>query len=821
MDRATSLLIAILLIAMPATSLAEEPAPGQNTPGQDAPEPDASAGPKIEVNLGNALDALSGPQPQALPTPGESMQELRERYRKLTRQRKEQDKTIWSEERLAQAYEETFVKLWDDLRLSGHKPGVFSAFEFGQITLGQPGEPQPLIEGVAKSSLDHDAQALNHAQWGELVDRVFDAGYRVAQSEWHHATFSTDAQGRRVSTFNITIDLTHADTDRRMSVTGPIHIVWTDRLNTDGKHLPESIDATGLSLLSRTGEPIFQQTDLGKVPFGVGHDDILAHDLDGDGRIDLVYPNGNEVFFNRGDGQFSRRKLVEHPVKLISEAVLADFTGDGSVDYLVAGTNYAGKDSPSRYGLFLYQRDRNGQFNTPATIAIDPKQLPLVLPSGMAVGDIDADGDLDVWASQYKAAYAGGNFPTPYYDANDGYPGYLLINQGDGTFDDATAGSGLEEKRFRRAFRSSFVDLDDDGDLDLLVVSDFAGADLFYNDGSGTFTDVTNSAMDVPTNFGMGLTFDDFDSDGALDFYVTGMASTTARRLSQMGLEHPDLADHNDQRLVVAYGNRMYLGQSAGQFVEPGFRDQVARSGWSWGVASADFNNDGHPDIYIANGNKSGLSAKDYCTRFWCHDIYSGDSKEDPAQFNVFADELKDFSDAGLSWNGFEHNHLFLSRAGRGFTNAAFMMDVALEQDSRAVVAHDFDNDGRVDLLVMTRNSLTDAASYKLHLLRNQADQTDRHWVGVRLTGAPGISPLGAKVTVTTAIGVRTNTALSGDSYSAQHAPILPFGLGSTTSIDKIDIRWPNGQVTTLDAPTVDAYHNVSPAGARHTEVLP
>jgi len=811
MDRATSLLTGLLLTVSPMLCLADEADTAK----------DAPAKPKIEINLGHALDSLEGEQPPDLSASGESVEQLRERYRKLAREREEQDKTIWSEERLAQEYEETFVTLWDDLRLSGHKPGDFIAFEFDQLTIGMPGEAQDLVEGVSRSTLDQQPKTLNHTQWQTLINDLFNAGYRVTQSEWHHATFSANDQNQRISTFNITIDLTHAESNQRLTVTGPIHIVWTESFNADSHHKPGLIDATHLKLLTRTGEPIFKVTDLGKVPFGVGHDDILAHDLNGDGLIDLVYPNSNELFVNRGNGRFVREKLCEFPIRVIAEAVLADFTGDGEADYLVAGTNYAGTDAPKQYGLFLFEGDAQGGFSKPASIAIKPSEMPLALPSAMAVGDIDADGDLDVWASQYKAAYSGGNFPTPYYDANDGYPGYLLANNGDGAFTDATDGSGLADKRFRRAFRASFVDLDDDADLDLLVVSDFAGADLFYNDGSGVFTDVTTSALDIPTNFGMGLTFDDFDNDGALDFYVTGMASTTARRLSKMGLNHPELEEHNDQRLIVAYGNRMYLGQSAGRFIEPDFRDQVARSGWSWGVASADFNNDGHSDIYIANGNKSGLSAKDYCTRFWCHDIYSGDSGEDAAQFKVFADELGDFSDAGLSWNGFEHNHLFLSRDGQGFTNAGFMMDVALEQDSRAVLAHDFDNDGRVDLLVTTRNSLNDGSNYKLHLLMNRADQTDRHWVGVRLTGAPGVSPLGAKVTVTTRNGVKTNAAVSGDSYSAQHAPILHFGLGDIETIEKIVVRWPDGKVTTLDAPAVDLYHDVTPDGTSHAEVQP
>jgi hypothetical protein len=813
MDRATSLLIATLLAAAPAVGRAEEP-----TTEQDAP-----AAPKIEVNLGNALDALSGTDADSAPADptDPAVQAARQRYLDLRKEREAQDETIWAEERLAQEFEETFVKLWDDLRIQGHRPEDFAGFEFSQIKLGNPGEDKPVVEGVTETTLNADERTLARAQWSELVKQISVAGYRAVQSEWHHATFGKDEQGRRISTLNITIDLTHDETDRRLTITGPIHITWTDGYNSHGKHRPGTIDATRLRLLSRTGEPMFSQNDLGRFPFAVGYDDIVAHDLDADGLIDLVYPNSNEWLRNRGNGNFTRKPLCDYPVKVIAEAVIADFTGDGVVDYLVAGSNRKAQGVPASYGLFLFERDAGGRFRKPASVAIAPDAAPLTLPSVMAVGDIDADGDLDVWMAQYKAAYAGGNFPTPYYDANDGYPGYLLLNNGDGTFAEATEGSGLAEKRFRRAFRASFADLDDDGDLDLLVVSDFAGADLFYNDGTGNFTDVTDSAMDVPTNFGMGLTFDDFDSDGRLDFYVTGMASTTARRLAHMGLGNPEMQGHNDQRLIVAYGNRMYLGRSAGRFVEPDFRDEVARSGWSWGVASADFNNDSHPDLYIANGNKSGKSAKDYCTRFWCHDIYSGDSEEDSAQFQVFIDELGDFSKAGLSWNGFEHNHLFMSRGGAGYANTAFLMGVALERDSRAVLAHDFDNDGKMDLVVMSRNSLDDAQRYKFHLLHNRAELDGRHWVGVRLAGKPGVSPIGAKVTVVTADGPRTNASVLGDSYSAMHAPVLHFGLGRTDTIQKIDVRWPNGETTTIDTPAIDTYHDVAPGGVSHAEVQP
>ena len=71
--------------------------------------------------------------------------------------------------------------------------------------------------------------------------------------------------------------------------------------------------------------------------------------------------------------------------------------------------------------------------------------------------------------------------PTPYYDANDGHPSYLLVNDGTGRFENATAPAGLARKSHRRVIAASLVDLDDDGDLDLVTVNDFSGVDLFYN----------------------------------------------------------------------------------------------------------------------------------------------------------------------------------------------------------------------------------------------------------------------------------------------------------------------------------------------------
>src|SRR5262249_53462454 len=149
------------------------------------------------------------------------------------------------------------------------------------------------------------------------------------------------------------------------------------------------------------------------------------------------------------------------------------------------------------------------------------------------------DGDLDVFLGQYKNPTIGQILHPHYYNANDGYPAFLLRNDGHGIFSDATVSAGLEKNRWRRTFSASFADLDNHGNLDLAVVSDFAGLDLYRNDGQGHFTDVTRDWVAEPHAFGMGHALADFNADGRLDLLIIGMNSPTADRLEGLGLIRP------------------------------------------------------------------------------------------------------------------------------------------------------------------------------------------------------------------------------------------------------------------------------------------
>jgi len=129
-------------------------------------------------------------------------------------------------------------------------------------------------------------------------------------------------------------------------------------------------------------------------------------------------------------------------------------------------------------------------------------------------------------------------------------------------------------------------------------------------------------------------------------------------------------------------------------FEQPPFNDQVARTGWSWGCTAFDFDNDADKDIYVANGHQSGKSAQDYCTTFWCHDIYTGDSQNDSSVEQLFSTSMAKLINREISWNGFEHNALLINRKEKGFFEAGFLMGIAFEGDGRVVLSDDFNNDG-------------------------------------------------------------------------------------------------------------------------------
>ena len=720
----------------------------------------------------------------------------------LANEQQRLDQTVFRHEIDAQAYESAFVALWDRLR-STEPFSVLRQFPFIRLDLPAAAiwTAQPLgVPGIRQSRLDGEPTPLNHTTFVAQLNQFEEAGWKILQTEWHHSKFkpATDKEAPQ-SIVSFEIHAANLNAKRRLIVKGQLEVTWTAKKTRSGLRIPGTIVVKDTTLTDRTGAPAFtellqidpKQVDAKLYP---RVSPLIVYDLNGDGPSEIVLAGCNLIYRNQGNGQFNQERWLEHPIAPLGDAgILSDFNGDGYVDFISTGK----EDGLLR----LWTGETGGQFNAKPIICFD---RPYENPHTMTAGDLDLDGDLDLFIGQWKQPYLRGSMPTPYYNANDGYPDTLLLNNGSGRFTDGTEAAGLLAKRNRRTYSASFADLDGDQDLDLLTVCDFSGIDLYRNEGRGVFSDVTDQWVQQRHGFGMAHTVNDLDGDGTLDIYMVGMSSTTARRLDGLGLGREGFKKIDDMRAPMTYGNRLMLGSQKG-FHQPNVNDDVARTGWSWGCGSADFDNDGDMDLYIANGHLSGNSALDYCTRFWCHDVYTGTSKPNATLDTFFSGTLQGLG-SQYSWNGFEHNHLFLNRGNTSYLNTAFLLGTAFEFDARSVVLADIDLDGRPDLLVVQYDA--QERQQRLFVMRNQIE-TNGHWIGVHVPDRPDLPANGVTVQLHTDDRSELRALVTGDSFTAQHPATTHFGLGENQVVKKIVIRWPSGKTLTLKQPAIDQYHQI------------
>lgn len=744
----------------------------------------------------SALAQIAAPSDQEL-------LENKDEAMSLINTRRKLDQLIWGPEVLAQQYESRIVKLWDDLLKAEKKFEVLAtAFPFNSLQLAAHQKSEPLQLNIARYKFTGKGQIWNNQQFQEFITSAVSNGYTLEQSEWHHSNFEPPKNGVEAkSKVSFELHITRAEPAHRLIIKGVMGINWAvQTMASDVEINADKISIDEMTILERELPPAFQEvfTVSGTDEAPLIHP-LLVYDLDKDGLSEIVVGGQNMLLRNKGKGKLVAEKLFDKAIPMYDGAVIADFTNDGQVD--LVGVDDSG------YPL-LFTGNTQGKFTVKPIKMADTH---LSLPKSFTAGDIDGDGDLDIHIGNYKYAYRQGQMPSPYYDANDGYPAVLLRNDGNGKFTDITESSGVGSKRNRRSYSSSFVDLDEDRDMDLIVVSDYAGFDVYLNDGKGKFTDISNDFGLDRHFFGMGHTFDDFDNDGKLDFYVIGMSSTTARRLEEMGVGRSDLQKHTEMRSAMGYGNRMFLRRDDG-FIKAPFNAQVARTGWSWGTSTFDFDNDGDNDIYVANGHYSGDSTADYCTTFWRHDIYE-EGNENVARDMLFQVESTDLREAKISWNGYEHKVLYLKHNNE-FINIAHLMGAAFEYDARAVVTEDIDNDGRADLLVVEHETLgLSKTRYRLHVYKNTLAQAG-NWIGVQLSDQASLSTIGARIEIVTPTGKQFKTIVTGDSFSAQHSSNLHFGLGKNSTVDLIKVTWADGSQDIIKNPTSNRYHKIS----GHTE---
>ena len=475
---------------------------------------------------------------------------------------------------------------------------------------------------------------------------------------------------------------------------------------------------------------------------------------------------------------------------------LFDYDGDGFLDvFLVNGTTLEGFPKGKEPINHLFRSRGNGTFeDVTARAGVGASGWG----QGACTGDYDNDGHEDLYVT--------------YYGQNR-----LYHNRGDGTFEDVTARAGLLDKRTRWGTGCAFLDYDRDGRLDLLAANyidlDLARAPtpdsglcrykgvkvacgppgltggknvLFHNRGDGTFEDVSDKSgiTKASGTYGLGVSTLDFDDDGWVDAYVandsnpgalyrnnhdgtfTDVAVTSGCAYSQDGKPQAGMGvaigdyDHNGTMDIFKTnfaGDTSTLYANSGQ----GFCDDRTfaagigvNTRWlGWATAFVDLGNDGWLDLFLANGH-------------------------------VYPEVAQLKTEAAYA----QRKVVYINRGNGRFEDVTEQLGApaTTPRAARGAAFGDVDNDGDVDIVISNVNAPPD-------LFRTDTE-AGRHWLLVKLTGTTSNrSAIGARVGCTAGGMTQWEEVRGGGSYISQNDLRVHFGLGETTKVDRLWVRWPSG----------------------------
>jgi tetratricopeptide (TPR) repeat protein len=531
-----------------------------------------------------------------------------------------------------------------------------------------------------------------------------------------------------------------------------------------------------------------------------GHNGVSAGDMNGDGFDDLYIcqPAGlpNRLFRNRGDGTFE--DLTEDSGLGVLEntacALFADVDNDGRQDLIVVRAN----------GPLLFLNVGSGKFR-PKPDAFQFANPPQGTFTGAAIADYDRDGWLDIYFCLYSYYQGAGQYryPMPYFDAENGPPNFMMRNNRNGTFEDVTKQTGLHRNNTRFSFCCAWGDFNGNLWPDLVVVNDFGRKNLYRNNGDGTFTDIAKPAGVEDVGAGMSVCSLDFDNDGREDLYIADMWTAPGIRIS----EQPAFQNQTTEQVRSLYrkhalGNSLFRNTGSEHFEDLATRSGTAMGRWSWCSDSWDFDQDGFPDLYIANGMISGPRREDLNSFFWRQVVANSPQGPKPNhEYEQGWNAINDLIRSDWTWSGCERNAFFLNNRDGTFSDVSGIVGLDAIEDSRTFALADFDHDGRLEVLLKNRSSP------QLRLFKNVMPDLGPV-MSFRLSGKKSNpDAIGASVTIETTSGRQTRHLQAGSGFLAQHSKELFFALGAASGSVRASIHWPSGVQQNL--PDLPPHHRI------------
>ena len=518
----------------------------------------------------------------------------------------------------------------------------------------------------------------------------------------------------------------------------------------------------------------------------MGNNGLAIGDVNNDGLDDIYVcqPHG-----------LSNLLLVQNPDGTVDD--MANAAGVGINDHTIAAL-LVDLDNNRHQDLVLVTEDRlalysnsgNGKFQLEHSMRIG------VGTESLNAVDYDVDGDLDLFLAKYRPVSRFDDFfpqPNAKMNAINGGRNIMLRNDEAWNFSDVTSDIGLSFSNQNYTRAAIWNDFDSDGDLDLYLANEYSKDVLFQNE-SGWFTETNKDLMSTKAGNSTTVSSGDFNHDGKMDFFVGADASFTSKRITR------DYIDVGGKHLRDAKGfgadNRLFYQSGDRDLSHWSFRPPIFSSESTYSSTVADFNNDGWEDVATTNGQ---LSRKHRRKAEFVYYRNIFDPSKDLELTNKDSFELNhevaDLCREGDSFDGNQRNRLFLGLGPLRFANFSNGSGFDFLEDSRAIGSTDWDGDGDIDLVLNSRTAP------RFRILKNVYESKNQ-FLKLRLSGTKSNrDAIGTRVEVFLR-GANTplvKQLVAGSGRISQSSKVIHFGLGKDTTIERLEVYWPNTGKQTFD----------------------
>jgi len=511
---------------------------------------------------------------------------------------------------------------------------------------------------------------------------------------------------------------------------------------------------------------------------------VAAGDVNGDGRTDLYFTASmgpNALYLNQGDFRFedvTEAAGVQDTTGWTTGVTMADVNGDGHLDIYVCKSGTIG--APHRANK-LYVNAGDGTFTERAAAY---GLAATAYSTHATFFDYDRDGDLDLYLLNNPPIRDARISARPTLQqrrtyANDQLYRNEMDASGRGRFVNVTDQSGLVTDEIGFGLSATVSDINQDGWPDVYVANDFNVEDrLYMNQGDGTFDESIHDGLDHISRSSMGSDIADYNNDGRPDIFVADMLPEDNRRQKLLNVGQRSLVEYQYVR------NTLQLNNGDESFSEIGRLAGVASTDWSWATLFADFDLDGHKDLYVTNGIRYDYTNMDFQFSDYVPALQEGGM--DDADLYALVENIPSTPIP---------NYLFRNRGDLTFETVSAAWGVDQPGFSNGAAYADLNNDGALDLVV---NNIDEAA----WIYRNNArTQTDHRFLRVALEGADQ-NPFGIGATVRVSgpeEGPFVQEMIMARGFQSSVEPVLTFGLGTADTVD-VTVTWPDQTRQTLAA---------------------